>query len=60
VSPDHECVIYVTEPDFWFFYVFLEDFFLKVSIKMLAITRKMEDPRSLFIELVVVREVCDC
>jgi len=30
VSPDHECVIYVMEPDFRFFWRFLEGFFLKV------------------------------
>jgi len=62
VSPDHECIIYVTEPDFRFFDVFRKVSLLKCSIKMLAITREMGDPIAVlevFIELVVVKKV-DC
>jgi len=63
-SPNHECDIYVTGPDFRFFWRFLEDFFLKMLHEDVCNYRRngktYSCPRSLFIELVVVREVCGC
>ena len=44
VSPYHECIVYITESNFWFLSAFLRASFSKCSMKMLAITRKIEEP----------------
>jgi len=43
-SPYNECVVYITEQNFWFLSVFLRVSFSKCSMKMLAITGEIEEP----------------
>jgi len=52
VSPYHECVVYITEPNFWFFEYFSEGLFLKMLYEdVIAITGKIE-------ESITAPEVC--
>jgi len=40
VSPYHECVVYITEPNFWFFEYFSEGLFLKMLYEDVSKYRK--------------------
>jgi len=64
VFPNYECVD-VMKPDFWLFLAsFSKDFFLKMLYEDDSNYKRKgrfyNCSRSLFMELIVVREACDC
>ena len=63
VSPYHECVVYITEPNFWFFECFSEGLFLKMlheDVGGYRRNRRAHCNFCLFIKLVDIGEVSDC